>query len=71
MNSFEKQWNDYYKLVVPVNAGPTQLIETRRAFYAGAIALMNVIMKDRCDKDKNSKKFDDIFHSIIKEAAKY
>jgi hypothetical protein len=33
------QWADFLKRVVPTDAGPTQLRETRRAFYAGAQCL--------------------------------
>lgn len=38
-------WNGYRrKLLDPVGAGPVQIEETRRAFYAGAISLLTAIM---------------------------
>lgn len=33
-----------YRIVLPANASPTQIIETRRAFYAGAGALLAAIL---------------------------
>jgi hypothetical protein len=33
-------WDDYRKMVVPTDAGPHQIEETRRAFYAGAACVM-------------------------------
>jgi hypothetical protein len=31
-----RMWDSYARLIVPANAGPVQIQETRRAFYAGA-----------------------------------
>lgn len=37
-------WESYRTEVIPKNAGQTQIIECRRAFYAGAGALLGVIL---------------------------
>jgi len=39
-----EEWNSYRASVVPGDAGQTQIEETRRAFYAGAYALLSTIM---------------------------
>jgi hypothetical protein len=36
---FEKQWRSYRARVVPADAPAVQVVECRRAFYAGAQAL--------------------------------
>jgi hypothetical protein len=38
-----EQWNEYRSRVMPRTVGETQLRETRRAFYAGAQALQQVM----------------------------
>jgi hypothetical protein len=38
-------WEDYRTLVIPKDAPPVQVRESRRAFYAGAQALLSVIMR--------------------------
>jgi hypothetical protein len=37
-------WLSYRDAVIPKDAGSTQLIETRRAFYAGCHSLLTAIM---------------------------
>ena len=39
-------WRDYRLRVVPVEAKPIQVAETQRAFYAGAIALFRILLKN-------------------------
>src|SRR5688572_7099004 len=43
-NHVKSQW-DTYRVVMPKDAGATQIIETRRAFYAGAQALLHLMLK--------------------------
>jgi hypothetical protein len=38
------QWRSYRNEVMPANAGPTQLQETRRAFYAAAHSVLQVML---------------------------
>ncbi len=41
--SMQEAWHDYRTKVVPPTASPVQVIECRRAFYAGAGALMGEV----------------------------
>jgi hypothetical protein len=41
----EEAWLSYRNAVIPAAAGATQLIETRRAFYAGACGLLQTVLK--------------------------
>lgn len=48
----DKLWNNYKNKVVPPDASAIQIIETRRAFYAGASELFcALIEKDEDGKD--------------------
>lgn len=42
MNTVQEQWQTFEALVMPANAPPIQRQEMRRAFYAGAEAMMRV-----------------------------
>lgn len=37
------EWAEYSR-IIPISAGPTQFTETKRAFYAGALALMGCVL---------------------------
>lgn len=39
------EWRDYRTKVLPPNCSRIQLQETRRAFYAGAIAMLSIMQK--------------------------
>lgn len=39
----QNQWDSYHSRVVPETAGPVQVLETKKAFYAGAIALLSLM----------------------------
>lgn len=43
MKNMTEYWEDYRQHVVDRGAGPVQLFETRKAFYAGAIALLGLL----------------------------
>jgi len=47
-------WNEYAKMVIPDDTGPTQIEETRRAFYAGAATVIG-FMHDWATLDLDSK----------------
>lgn len=42
MNTIQAQWSTFEAMVVPKNAPPVQRQEMRRAFYAGAEAMMRI-----------------------------
>jgi hypothetical protein len=39
-----EKWEDYRKRVIPKDAPDVQLVESRRAFYAGAAAFLEIQM---------------------------
>lgn len=43
-NNLKKAWAFYLKAVIPKDAPPVQVIETERGFYAGAFAVLEVLM---------------------------
>lgn len=65
----ESLWQTY-KVVLPKDAGATQIIETRRAFYAGAGGLFeyvcNMMEPGTEATDNDLKKMDEI-HAEIHE----
>lgn len=38
------QWDGYVSAVLPADADDAQLVETRRAFYGGAIVALNLML---------------------------
>lgn len=38
------EWNQYRERVMPADAGPVQVKETRRAFYGGAAILLAIVV---------------------------
>jgi hypothetical protein len=53
MNTVQQAWDLYKTAAVPPNAGPAQRLETRRAFYAGAGALL--LMSSEVSNDGSSE----------------
>ena len=45
MKTLSQELAIYKKLVIPGDAGPVQIIECQRAFYAGALALNNIYLE--------------------------
>lgn len=41
MNTIQQQW-DLFKLLIPLDASPVQVEETKTAFYAGAQAILTM-----------------------------
>ncbi len=44
MNEITEEWKDYRMRVVPLDAGTVQCAETQRAFFAGAVALLKLLL---------------------------
>lgn len=36
-------WNEFSRDVMPPNAGEIQIVETRRSFFAGAVAMFGIV----------------------------
>lgn len=49
-----QQWCSYLEQVLPGGASPVQAIETRRAFYAGARAMMSVVFCNLSGADETT-----------------
>ena len=43
-NELNKKWVNYLEMIVPSEAGEHQVIETKRAFYAGASVMLGKIL---------------------------
>lgn len=55
--SLADEWRDFERRILPQGAGPIQLLETRRAFYAGAQTMFNLIT-DGLDADSGPTDLD-------------
>lgn len=44
MNDIEQKWKDYRFAVVPLDAPEVQTIESKRAYYAGAAAVIKMAL---------------------------
>ncbi|OGT59005.1 MAG: hypothetical protein A3E01_18570 [Gammaproteobacteria bacterium RIFCSPHIGHO2_12_FULL_63_22] len=58
-------WNSYLARVIPADAPIVQVTESRRAFYAGAQALLGTLMA-RLDPDKEPTEADLVMMDSIK-----
>lgn len=47
MKRIEAEWQSYKTMVVPPDAEEVQLKETRKAFYAGAVGLFDILMSQQ------------------------
>jgi hypothetical protein len=45
MKLIETEWQDYAKKIIPPGAPKVQIVESRRAFYAGARSLLTSLVK--------------------------
>lgn len=43
-NHIEAAWQGYFRKVLPDNASEIQIVETKRAFFAGAFAFFQITM---------------------------
>lgn len=43
-NTVQEAWEQYAANVVPPEAGDAQRVETRRAFYGGALSVVNIMI---------------------------
>jgi hypothetical protein len=45
MNTIASEWEEFERAILaPANAGPTQVRETRRGFYAGAQVMLSLVL---------------------------
>jgi hypothetical protein len=61
------QWDSYVRAVMPPGVGRVQLQETRRAFYAGAQALMAIMVGGVSDEDEMTPADESLMEGIHAE----
>lgn len=72
MKVIEAGWQDYRRQVVPANAGPIQVEECKRAFYAGAVALFSTLVEGVSpDRDEVTPEDEALMESVAAEIADY
>ena len=55
-----EEWTKYREAVIPADAPSVQLLETRRPFYAGALAYHAVVFRDISSPENQEATADDI-----------
>jgi len=82
MKRFEAEWEIYRKVAVPKQAGEIQVLETKKAFYAGASSMVAALVgtadptkatPDEADVkvlESIWKELDEFFKGIADEAQK-
>lgn len=66
-----EQWADFHdKILVPAKAGPVQVEETKRAFYAGALCMFHLVSNasDVPDGDAGEEQGAKRLEAILREA---
>jgi hypothetical protein len=64
LSSVASLWADYRRKVIPATASTDELVEYKQAFYAGAIAAVNVITESIAE---TSQSIADILKAVISE----
>lgn len=73
MKALEAEWEDYRRKVIPLHAGEVQVAESRRAFFAGAASVYNLIterLEPGQEATDNDLKFLDDLNTELREFAK-
>ncbi len=65
-NRIEEQFVSYQMKVIPEGASEAQLRETQRAFYAGAVAMLDVLraIGDRTTEQEGEDIFIDVYQEL-------
>ena len=61
MKPIQKSWESYRLSVMPERVSIAQAIETKRAFYAGAYAVLNILLHGPDDVDESVKLLNDLY----------
>ncbi len=69
MNNIELAWQGYKDKIMPANAPAIQIQETRRAFYAGAFTMFNLITG--CAEDITEEMYAKMLTDIQAELNKF
>ena len=68
MKTIREQWEEFRGKTMPHTVGMTQLTETKRAFYAGAAAMlfgMVELGQSKLSEDEGAKKLDEYQAEIM------
>ena len=71
MKTIKEKWESYLKDVMPESAGAIQLLETRRAFYAGAHALFTLMSENVSQGDDVTAQDEAFMETIPRELAEF
>ena len=64
IHTIQEGFQSYRAEVMPAEAGENQVIETRRAFYAGAHVVLNMLVDVDSDKERALRLFELLSESI-------
>lgn len=71
MGKLAKAWATYEHRVLPGNCSDNQRIETRRAFYAGAAALLDLMISGMSDDEHCTPEDEDHLNGLKDECDQF
>jgi hypothetical protein len=69
--SIAEAWRSYDARVLPAVAGEVQRMETRKAFYAGAMVLFNILLHGVSDGDEMTEEDDALYDGLQRELSDF
>lgn len=72
-NTLTHEWEQYAERVIPDDAGPVQINETKLAFYAGALIVQTMtvkIVEDIDDEDAATQRVTNLYEECMNEIEK-
>lgn len=70
MKTIESEWLRYRDKVIPKDASPTQIQETKRGFYAGIHAMFGMLTRDVIEHDDENESVEEI-EALYQEILRY
>lgn len=67
----EEQWQSYRRDVMPKQVPRVQEIETRRAFYAGAQALMGIVLSNLDESEEPTDEDMNLMTDVVEELKQF
>ena len=67
----EEAWVSYRLMVVPRDAGETQIVETRQAFFAGAAVLFTKLVSQLSEEKEESEDDLDFMSDVHREVTEF
>jgi hypothetical protein len=69
--TLDKLWTDYATKVLPPNASPVQVAETKKAFYAGAYSILTAMVDQVGDEEDATEEDMDMVGGFFTEAEQF